>query len=711
MIKDPSTGKKIKVPTFGFNFSSKRILEQLRRALADLGYDDVAYSVDGTYRILSVGSANWPLIDGGPCVNYYSGTGGGSEYSTTVINSLFQFCRVECTESYRHYFGTLKAIPMTFFSAAAPFEPRVIGSDRAKAIVKAAIDVFPNTHCVLCWPHVYLYLTGGRFFKYMSSTCTKETREGIEADIELLHQARNQLMFDELFACMAEVWRGEDEGEFAEYFEKNYATGVWSRWFYSAALMPGVPANQNAVEAHHNQIKKVLGKDLLKAPPLIMATVSAPLILAAEGTSNGEIHKWPATVRVAPRLSATIAARARELLKTIQCMRAAEPLQEGWPLDSDGTPAILVAYSNTYANRFVTIDRERASHYKMLSRGSNPFNRGRMTRKKLKKLIEAATGLHVVVVFKASFEDQSSFLKKPGGVGLPASEGGGAAGENYFRLTCDCEENNRSGGQICSHVLAVAAGKLKGPQHINLDLLLEAAAPQRRGPGRPRLVPAGNCRGDGEGASSSSSSSSSSSPAKNSPAHFLWMLQNKGPIYYHKWRVAKEFSQVLRVGTIVGYRKDFHEEPRPHTESTPHTVLWSVHYEPDPSDVFEEYTARELAPLMARASREGCWGPHARDSVDAQLQVVPAAARAASAAEAVAPAAHGWAPGAAAMAPAALGGAPRPRPRAAAGSRGSQGPHRPGITRRDPNAPPPWGWGGTYAPAPAEAREESRAGL
>ena len=64
------------------------------------------------------------------------------------------------------------------------------------------------------------------------------------------------------------------------------------------------------------------------------------------------------------------------------------------------------------------------------------------------------------------------------------------------------------------------------------------------------------------------------------------MLQNKGPIYYHKWRVAKEFSQVLRVGTIVGYRKDFHEEPGLHTESTPRTILWSAHYEPDASDVF-----------------------------------------------------------------------------------------------------------------------------
>ena len=47
-----------------------------------------------------------------------------------------------------------------------PFEPAVVGSDRAPAISNAAVEVWPNTRCVLCWPHVYLYIKQGKFGKY-----------------------------------------------------------------------------------------------------------------------------------------------------------------------------------------------------------------------------------------------------------------------------------------------------------------------------------------------------------------------------------------------------------------------------------------------------------------------------------------------------------------------------------------------------------------
>ena len=73
-------------------------------------------------------------------------------------------------------------------------------------------------------------------------------------------------------------------------------------------------ANQNSVESEHSAQKKLLGAALMKAPPLVTMTTSAPVILAAAGVSNAEPHKWPSTLAVKPRLSATVAAKARNLL-------------------------------------------------------------------------------------------------------------------------------------------------------------------------------------------------------------------------------------------------------------------------------------------------------------------------------------------------------------------------------------------------------------
>jgi len=54
----------------------------------------------------------------------------------------------------------------------------------------------------------------------------------------------------------------------------------------------------------------------MKAPPLETMTTSAPVILAAAGDSNAEPHKWPSMLAVKPRLSATVAAKARNLLNS-----------------------------------------------------------------------------------------------------------------------------------------------------------------------------------------------------------------------------------------------------------------------------------------------------------------------------------------------------------------------------------------------------------
>ena len=244
----------------------------------------------------------------------------GSEYSTTVINCLFLFCKHENQVCYEHFFEAMKTLPSVLFDLP-PLVPDIVDSDRARAIVNAREVVWSGSKSVLCWPHVHLYKEQGKFAKHMSASCTPETRGRIEADITILHEMRSQEMFDVVFEFMEVVWTNEGEGGFAVYFRRYYGNGVWSHWWYGAAVVPGVASNQNPIEARHSVQKKLLGNALLNVSPFVMASKSAPLLLAAEGASNADPKKWPSTLEVPPVLTATVAAKARNLqteLKTVE---------------------------------------------------------------------------------------------------------------------------------------------------------------------------------------------------------------------------------------------------------------------------------------------------------------------------------------------------------------------------------------------------------
>jgi hypothetical protein len=141
--------------------------------------------------------------------------------------------------------------------------------------------------------------------------------------------------------------------------------------------------------------------------------------------------------------------------------------------------------------------------YTKLKEGRNPLL-GRLSRKKLEKL-KALNGLHQVVVYSATYETQSAFLKRSVGVGDAAAASIAEDGERYVKLTCDCEEFMRS-ASICPCTLTVASAKYgRNKPHINLSLLLESTAATRKGPGRPRAAQPGSWHGGGSSSLSSSS--------------------------------------------------------------------------------------------------------------------------------------------------------------------------------------------------------------
>ncbi len=156
-------------------------------------------------------------------------------------------------------------------------------------------------------------------------------------------------------------------------------------------------------------------------------------------------------------------------------------------------------------------------------------------------------------------------------------------------------------------MLAVAASKYgEGKSHIDLDLLLECTQPTHRVPGRPRKIQAGDKHGGGKASPTATSPHSSN---KKSAHYYRDMLESKGALYFHKWRVLKTFGEDNCVGTILSYRDDYHEERKPYTSATPYSRMWKCHYAGDSADVFEEYSASELAQLLSDAHSAGVNGP------------------------------------------------------------------------------------------------------
>ena len=136
---------------------------------------------------------------------------------------------------------------------------------------------------------------------------------------------------------------------------------------------------------------------------------------------------------------------------------------------------ILTCAPLAYEYKLDEITPLRVASYKKLLSGHLPSN-GAPTRTKLEKLKYLATGLHQVVVYKATESTQSAFLKSVVGVG-DAAAAAAADSESegtFLKMECDCEEALRSGGTICPCALAVASAKYsKSTSRINLEHLLE----------------------------------------------------------------------------------------------------------------------------------------------------------------------------------------------------------------------------------------------
>ena len=236
------------------------------------------------------------MLNGGIPSSWWNNNSGRgeSECSVSLLNSMFCFCSTECEEAYTHYFSAMQNTPVKLLGMDGTYDPSTLSIDRSPAILNAGVSVWPNIRVIVCWPHVSLYVSKGRFRRYMSDDCSTTTMKQIEDDIKALHEACGDEAFDFLFQCMAVVGKGEGQATFAKYFKQFYVSGAWGRWHYSASKESGRPCNQNSIESDHSAQKKMLAGDLLKAPPLIVCKKLIPMLLQFEGQRNADPKKWPA---------------------------------------------------------------------------------------------------------------------------------------------------------------------------------------------------------------------------------------------------------------------------------------------------------------------------------------------------------------------------------------------------------------------------------
>jgi hypothetical protein len=87
-------------------------------------------------------------------------------------------------------------------------------------------------------------------------------------------------------------WKNFGETAAVAWFRKQYLSPKWNLWFYSASKSPGGTPNQNPIESHNRDIKRVVYAQLYASTRVVLKS-SLPRILAHFGTArdrNGNVR-------------------------------------------------------------------------------------------------------------------------------------------------------------------------------------------------------------------------------------------------------------------------------------------------------------------------------------------------------------------------------------------------------------------------------------
>ncbi|KAE9166690.1 hypothetical protein PF002_g31049 [Phytophthora fragariae] len=80
-------------------------------------------------------------------------------------------------------------------------------------------------------------------------------------------------------------WKNLGETAAVDWFRKQYLSPKWKLWYYPASKSPGVTPNQNPIESHNRDIKRVVDTQLYASTKIVLNS-SLPRIIAHFGTAR-----------------------------------------------------------------------------------------------------------------------------------------------------------------------------------------------------------------------------------------------------------------------------------------------------------------------------------------------------------------------------------------------------------------------------------------
>ncbi|KAJ8531644.1 hypothetical protein ON010_g14317 [Phytophthora cinnamomi] len=124
----------------------------------------------------------------------------------------------------------------------------------------------------------------------------KKNESNVRGQVNYLQKACCPGQFRALSALAPKSWTKRKEHDIDPWFKEEYLAGDWKHWYYSASKSPGVTLNQNPVEAHNRDNKRIVGPDKYAATEVVLRT-TLPRLLAYFGSARDRksirIHGTP----------------------------------------------------------------------------------------------------------------------------------------------------------------------------------------------------------------------------------------------------------------------------------------------------------------------------------------------------------------------------------------------------------------------------------
>jgi hypothetical protein len=254
--------------SLGIVFTSRRLFRNLQLARYGHRHNGLVASTDGTYRLHHGG---WTLVAFGSVGVCYDRQ--RYIYCHRFFPIAYLFVRAETTTAYSELFNVVKARCESFLGWKLNIQFGTL--DHADAITSAYKSHWPRIELLNCWPHLSSNLTK----KMALLVDRKKNESNVRSQVNYLQKSRCPGQFRALCALVVSNWIKLKEPAIAAWFKEEYLSKGWKLWYYSASRAPGVTPNQNPIEAHNRDIKRVVGPDVNAATEVVLHTTLPRLLI------------------------------------------------------------------------------------------------------------------------------------------------------------------------------------------------------------------------------------------------------------------------------------------------------------------------------------------------------------------------------------------------------------------------------------------------